>query len=48
MLTDNSTLRFSTGIGLTHESNPLLIRVGYSYEIQGFGGRIARLFGRQP
>jgi len=48
MLTGNSTLRFSAGIGLTHESNPLLIRVGYTYEIQGFGGRIAHLFGRQP
>ncbi|HZP16703.1 MAG TPA: hypothetical protein VFB00_01965 [Terriglobales bacterium] len=48
MLTDNSSLRFSTGIGLTPESNPLLIRFGYSYEIQGLGGRISRLFGGRP
>jgi hypothetical protein len=48
MLTDNSTLRFSTGIGLTHESNPVLIRVGYTYEIQGFGARISHLFGSKP
>ena len=47
-ITDNSTLRFSTGFGLTTESNPVLLRFGYSYEIQGFGTRLARLFGRNP
>ena|SRR5436305_3988599 len=48
MLTDTSTLRFSTGIGLTHESSPVLLRIGYTYEIQSFGSRVAHLFGRQP
>jgi len=47
-VSDNSTLRFSTGFGLTHESNPVLLRFGYSYEIQGFGNRMAKLFGRKP
>ena len=47
-VSDNSTLRFSTGFGLTHESNPVLLRFGYSYEIQGIGNRMAKLFGRKP
>jgi hypothetical protein len=42
---DNSTLRFSTGFGLTHQSNPVLLRFGYSYEIQNFGSRVSKLFG---
>jgi len=44
-VSDNSTLRFSPGIGLTHQSSPVLFRFGYSYEIQGFGSKLARLFG---
>jgi hypothetical protein len=47
-VSDNSTLRLSPGIGLTHEANPVLIRFGYSYEIRGFGGQVAKLFGRKP
>jgi hypothetical protein len=47
-ISDNSTLRFSTGFGLTDQSNPLLLRFGYSYEVQGFGARMAKLFGRKP
>jgi len=42
---DNATLRLSTGFGLTDQSNPVLLRVGYSYELAGFGSRISRLFG---
>jgi hypothetical protein len=45
---ENSTLRFSPGFGLTRESNPVLLRFGYSYEIQNFGTRVSRLFGRKP
>lgn len=48
MLTDNSSLRFSPGFGLTHESNPVLLRVGYTYEVQGLGSKISKLFGRKP
>jgi hypothetical protein len=44
----NSTLRISPGIGLTHEANPVLLRIGYAYEFQGFGSRVSRLFGRKP
>ena len=47
-VSDNSTLRFSPGFGLTNESNPVLLRFGYSYEIQGFGSRVSRLVGRRP
>ena len=42
----NSTLRVSPGIGLTPVSAPVLLRFGYSYELQGAGHAIARLFHR--
>lgn len=45
-VTDNSSLRFSPAIGLTHQSNAALLRFGYSYEVRGFGGKLARLFGK--
>ena len=45
MISDNATLRFSPGFGLTHESSPVLFRFGYSYEIQGIGCKLSRLFG---
>jgi hypothetical protein len=48
MVSDNSTLRFSPGFGLTQESNPALFRFGYTYEVQNFGSRVAKLFGRKP
>ena len=47
-ISDNSSLRFSPAIGLTHESNPVLLRFGYSYEIRGFRAKLARLFGAKP
>ena len=47
-ISDNASLRFSPAIGLTHESNPMLLRFGYSYEIHGFGAKLARLFGAKP
>jgi hypothetical protein len=48
LISDNATLRFSPGVGLTHESSPVLFRFGYSYEIQGLGGKLSRLFGGKP
>jgi hypothetical protein len=48
MLTDSSTLKFSPGFGLTHESNPVLIRFGLTYEVADAGGRIAKLFRTRP
>jgi len=47
-LSDNSTLRLSPGFGLTHETNPVLLRFGYTYEVQGFAEHVAKLFGRRP
>jgi hypothetical protein len=47
MVSDNSTLRFSPGFGLTHDSNAVLIRFGYAYEVQNFGSKISKLFGRK-
>ena len=44
-VSDNSSLRFSTGFGLTNQSNPVLIRFGYTYELAGFGNKVSRLFG---
>lgn len=47
LVSDNATLRFSPGFGLTHESCPVLFRFGYSYEVQGLGSKLARLFRRK-
>jgi hypothetical protein len=47
-LSNNASIRFSPAIGLTHVSNPVLLRFGYSYEIQDFGGKVARMFGGKP
>jgi len=44
-VSDNSSIRFSAGAGLTDTSNPVILRVGYSYEIRGFGNKVARLLG---
>jgi hypothetical protein len=45
LVTDKTTIRFSLGVGLTHESSPVLFRFGYSYEISGIGAKLSRLFG---
>jgi hypothetical protein len=42
---DNASLRFSPAIRLTDTGSPVLFRVGYSYEVRGFGRKVARLFG---
>jgi hypothetical protein len=46
LVSDNATLRFSPGFGLTHESSPVLFRFGYTYEVQGFADQVRHLFGR--
>lgn len=46
-VSDNGTLHFSPGIGLTGASTPVLLRFGYSYEIQGFGRKMAAMFRRK-
>jgi hypothetical protein len=45
---DSSSIHFSPAIGLTRVSNPVLLRFGYSYEIQAFGRKVARMFGGRP
>ena len=47
-ISDNSSIHFSPAIGLTRVSNPVVLRFGYSYEIQGFGRKVARMFGGRP
>jgi len=47
-ISDNASLRFSPAIGLTQQSNPVLLRFGYSYEVRGFAGKVAKLFGARP
>ena len=47
-ISDASSIHFSPAIGLTHVSSPVLLRFGYSYEIQGFGAKVARMFGGKP
>jgi hypothetical protein len=44
-VSDNSSLRFSPSFALTHEGSPVLFRFGYSYEVRGFGSKLAQLFG---
>jgi len=43
-ISDKSTLSLSPAMGLTRYSNPVLLRVGYSYEIRGFRNKLRRLF----
>jgi hypothetical protein len=43
-LSEESALKVSPGIGLTHGSTPVLLRVGYSMEIEGFRQRVKSLF----
>lgn len=44
-LPNGTTLRVSPSFGLNDNSHRFLLRFGISYEIAGFGGRVARLFG---
>jgi hypothetical protein len=44
-LGDSSSLFFSPAIGLTHQSSAALLRFGYSYEVRGFGTKVAQMFG---
>ena len=38
-VTDRSTLKISTGFGLTTNSDPYLVRAGWAYELPRVGGR---------
>lgn len=41
----NANTRISPGFGLTDQSHRLLLRFSLTYEIEGFGPKLARLFG---
>ena len=44
-VSENGSLRFSPGVGLTHDGSPVLLRFGYSYEIRGFRSAGAQWLG---
>lgn len=44
-VSDNGSVRFSPSFALTQEGSPVVLRFGYSYEVRGFGSRLAQLFG---
>jgi len=44
-ISDNGSLRFSPSFALTQEGSPVVLRFGYSYEVRGFGSKLAQLFG---
>ncbi|HVO59741.1 MAG TPA: hypothetical protein VMT53_02330 [Terriglobales bacterium] len=44
-LSDNASLHFAPAVRLTDVGSPVLFRIGYSYEVRGFGRKVARLFG---
>src|SRR5574340_296645 len=43
-VSDNASLHFSPAFGLTGKSDRLLLRFGYSYEVEGFGRKVRRFF----
>ncbi|HEX6501727.1 MAG TPA: hypothetical protein VF011_00675 [Terriglobales bacterium] len=44
-VSENASIRFSPAVRLTDIGSPVLFRIGYSYEVRGFGRKVAHLFG---
>lgn len=44
-VSENASIHFSPALALTGQGSPMLIRVGYSYEIRGFGARLSQWLG---
>ncbi len=44
-MSEDQTLKVSPGFGLTHDSSRVLLRFGYTYEINGFGAKMKKMFG---
>lgn len=42
---NNSSIKVSPGFGLTANSARVLLRIGYTYEVSGFGRKVSNLFG---
>jgi hypothetical protein len=40
----NQAIKVSPGFGLTANSDRMLLRLGYTYELSGFGRKISRMF----
>lgn len=43
-LSEDSSLKVSPGFGMTENSDRFLLRVGYTFEISGFGSKVAHMF----
>ena len=41
----NSAIKISPAFGLTSGSDRMLLKIGYTYEISGFGQKLSRMFG---
>lgn len=44
-VSDNVSLHFSPAVRLSATGSPVLFRIGYSYEVRGFGSKVARFLG---
>jgi hypothetical protein len=44
-VSENASIHFSSGIALTGQGSPVLIRFGYSYEVRGFASRLSQWLG---
>ena len=44
-VSENASIHFSPAVALTGQGSPMLIRVGYSYEIRGFTTRLSQWLG---
>jgi hypothetical protein len=44
-VSQNASIHFSPAVALNGLGSPVLIRLGYSYEVRGFGSKLAQLFG---
>lgn len=44
-VSENASIHFSPAVVLNGLGTPVLIRFGYSYEVRGFGSKLAQLFG---
>jgi hypothetical protein len=44
-VSENASIHFSPAVALNGLGSAVLIRIGYSYEVRGFGSKLAQLFG---
>lgn len=44
-VSENASIHFSPAVALNGLGSPVLIRFGYSYELRGFGSKLAQFFG---